>query len=337
MIEIHDVTKYYGRVRALHDVSFDVPQGEVVGLLGPNGSGKTTLMRILTGFFPPTSGQVRVGGLSLSDAPLQVRDQIGYLPENVVLYPDMSVRAFLRFCARVKLGNALERLAEVARVLTQCRLEDVAGRRIGALSKGYRQRVGLAQALLGAPRVLILDEPTVGLDPHQVIEMRALIKGLAGETTVLLSSHILSEVGLTCQRVVIIDKGRIIAQDRPDSLRPGAGDDADVRPSPRAARRGPDRGVARAARGQRGRAARRPRRGKRGRCFHRRGAGRRPRLRARVARPERGPRNRAGGRGARLGPGRVATGHAEPGGTVRAPHRRIPGSLDRPALGKEGP
>lgn len=218
MIEIHNVTKYYGRVRALHDVSFDVPQGEVVGLLGPNGSGKTTLMRILTGFFPPTSGQVRVGGLSLSDAPLQVRDQIGYLPENVVLYPDMSVRAFLRFCARVKLGNALERPAEVARVLTQCRLEDVAGRRIGALSKGYRQRVGLAQALLGAPRVLILDEPTVGLDPHQVIEMRALIKGLAGETTVLLSSHILSEVGLTCQRVVIIDKGRIIAQDRPDSL-----------------------------------------------------------------------------------------------------------------------
>lgn len=218
MIEIHNVTKYYGRVRALHDVSFDVPQGEVVGLLGPNGSGKTTLMRILTGFFPPTSGQVRVGGLSLSDAPLQVRDQIGYLPENVVLYPDMSVRAFLRFCARVKLGNAMERLAEVARVLTQCRLEDVAGRRIGALSKGYRQRVGLAQALLGAPRVLILDEPTVGLDPHQVIEMRALIKGLAGETTVLLSSHILSEVGLTCQRVVIIDKGRIIAQDRPDSL-----------------------------------------------------------------------------------------------------------------------
>ena len=218
MIEIHNVTKYYGRVRALHDVSFDVPQGEVVGLLGPNGSGKTTLMRILTGFFPPTSGQVRVGGLSLSDAPLQVRDQIGYLPENVVLYPDMSVRAFLRFCARVKLGNALERLAEVARVLSQCRLEDVAGRRIGALSKGYRQRVGLAQALLGAPRVLILDEPTVGLDPHQVIEMRALIKGLAGETTVLLSSHILSEVGLTCQRVVIIDKGRIIAQDRPDSL-----------------------------------------------------------------------------------------------------------------------
>lgn len=218
MIEIHNVTKYYGRVRALHDVSFDVPQGEVVGLLGPNGSGKTTLMRILTGFFPPTSGQVRVGGLSLSDAPLQVRDQIGYLPENVVLYPDMSVRAFLRFCARVKLGNALERLAEVARVLSQCRLEDVAGRRIGTLSKGYRQRVGLAQALLGSPRVLILDEPTVGLDPHQVIEMRALIKGLAGETTVLLSSHILSEVGLTCQRVVIIDKGRIIAQDRPDSL-----------------------------------------------------------------------------------------------------------------------
>lgn len=218
MIEIRNVTKYYGRVRALDDISFGVEQGQTVGLLGPNGSGKTTLMRILTGFFPPTSGQVRIGGINVADSPFEVRKQIGYLPENVVLYPDLGVRSFLQFCARVKLTNAAQRTYGIARVLSQCGLEDVATRRIGTLSKGYRQRVGLAQALLGDPRVLILDEPTVGLDPHQVIEMRELIKRLAGDTTVLLSSHILSEVGRTCNRVVIIDEGRIIAEDSPEHL-----------------------------------------------------------------------------------------------------------------------
>ena len=197
MIEVHNVTKYYGQVRALHDVSFSVKKGEIVGLLGPNGSGKTTLMRILTGFFPPTEGKVVVAGLDVETSSLEVRRRLGYLPENVVLYPDMTVRAFLGFCVRVKARASAERGRQVERVLHDCALEHMAHRLIGTLSKGYRQRVGLAQALLCDPEILILDEPTIGLDPHQVIEMRELIKGLGGKTTVLLSSHILHEVGLT--------------------------------------------------------------------------------------------------------------------------------------------
>jgi ABC-2 type transport system ATP-binding protein len=213
MIEVRNVTKYYGQIRALDHVSFDIKKGEIVGLLGPNGSGKTTLMRILTGFFPPTEGRVVVAGLDVETSSLEVRRRLGYLPESVVLYPDMSVRAFLDFCVRVKGDSAAERRRQVGRVLHECALEHMAQRHIGTLSKGYRQRVGLAQALLCEPEVLILDEPTIGLDPHQVIEMRELIKGMGGKTTILLSSHILSEVGLTCQRVVIIDKGKIIAED----------------------------------------------------------------------------------------------------------------------------
>jgi len=213
MIEVQNVTKYYGQVRALDHVSFDVKQGELVGLLGPNGSGKTTLMRILTGFFPPTEGKVRVAGLDVETASLEVRRRLGYLPENVVLYPDMSVRAFLNFCVRVKSDEATHQRHQVERVLSECALEHMAQRHIGTLSKGYRQRVGLAQALLCQPEILILDEPTIGLDPNQVIEMRELIKAMGGKTTVLLSSHILHEVSLTCQRVVIIDKGKIIAED----------------------------------------------------------------------------------------------------------------------------
>jgi ABC-2 type transport system ATP-binding protein len=218
MIEVQNVTKYYGQVRALNNVSFDVKKGEIVGLLGPNGSGKTTLMRILTGFFPPTEGTVRVAGLDVETHSLEARHRLGYLPENVVLYPDMTVRAFLNFCVRVKGDAAALRNNQVARVLHECSLEHMAHRHIGTLSKGYRQRVGLAQALLCEPEVLILDEPTVGLDPNQVIEMRDLISSMAGKTTILLSSHILHEVGLTCQRVVIIDKGNIIAEDTAASL-----------------------------------------------------------------------------------------------------------------------
>jgi len=218
MIEVQDVTKFYGRVCALDAVSFQVPEGKIVGLLGPNGSGKTTLMRILTGFFPPTAGRVRVGGLDVSAHPLEVRRRLGYLPENVVLYPDMSVRAFLDFCAKVKIDIPSERKISVGRVIRQCSLEHMTKRLIGTLSKGYRQRVGLAQSLLGSPQVLVLDEPTVGLDPNQVIEMRELIKGLTGHTTVLLSSHILSEVSLTCDNVIIIDKGVIVAEDKPEGL-----------------------------------------------------------------------------------------------------------------------
>ena len=218
MIEVHNVTKYYGQVRALHNVSFAVKKGEIVGLLGPNGSGKTTLMRILTGFFPPTDGKVVVAGLDVETSSLEVRRRLGYLPENVVLYPDMTVRAFLRFCVRIKAPSAAERHRQVERVLHECALEHMAHRLMGTLSKGYRQRVGLAQALLCDPEILILDEPTIGLDPHQVIEMRELIKGLGGKTTVLLSSHILHEVGLTCHRVVIIDKGNILAEDTAEGL-----------------------------------------------------------------------------------------------------------------------
>ncbi len=213
MIEVQNVTKYYGQVRALDHVSFDVKKGEIVGLLGPNGSGKTTLMRILTGFFPPTEGKVRVAGLEVETASLDVRRRLGYLPENVVLYPDMSVRAFLNFCVQVKSDAATHRRHQVERVLSECALEHMAHRHIGTLSKGYRQRVGFAQALLCQPEILILDEPTIGLDPNQVIEMRELIKAMGGKTTILLSSHILHEVSLTCQRVVIIDKGKIIAED----------------------------------------------------------------------------------------------------------------------------
>ena len=218
MIEVHNITKYYGQVRALDHVSFDVQKGEIVGLLGPNGSGKTTLMRILTGFFPPTTGKVVVAGFDVETSSLDVRRRLGYLPENVVLYPDMTVRAFLDFSAKVKGDSAAQRTQQVNRVLGECDIEHMAHRHIGTLSKGYRQRVGLAQALLYQPEVLILDEPTVGLDPHQVIEMRELIKSMGGKTTVLLSSHVLPEVGLTCHRVVIIDKGKIIAKDTAEGL-----------------------------------------------------------------------------------------------------------------------
>ena len=218
MIEVQNVTKYYGRICALDSISFGVKSGEIVGLLGPNGSGKTTLMRILTGFFPATEGAVRVAGLDVATSSLEVRSRIGYLPENVVLYPDMSVQAFLNFCARIKIEGVSQGRSDVERVLSACALEDMARRQIGTLSKGYRQRVGLAQALLGQPEVLILDEPTIGLDPNQVIGIRELIKGLGGQSTVLLSSHILHEVELTCERVIIIDKGRIIAEDTAENL-----------------------------------------------------------------------------------------------------------------------
>ncbi|MGH7965645.1 MAG: ABC transporter ATP-binding protein, partial [Candidatus Binatia bacterium] len=185
MIEVQNVTKYYGQVRALNQVSFSIKKGEIVGLLGPNGSGKTTLMRILTGFFQPTEGSVVVAGHDVQTASLEVRRRLGYLPENVVLYPDMSVRSFLEFCARVKALTPAQRPQQVERVLTECGLGHMAHRHIGTLSKGYRQRVGLAQALLCDPEVLILDEPTIGLDPLQLVDIRELIKGLGGRTTIL--------------------------------------------------------------------------------------------------------------------------------------------------------
>jgi len=213
VIAVEGLVKDFGRTRAVAGVSFHVAAGEIMGLLGPNGSGKTTIMRILTGFFPPTAGNVAIDGLDVERHPLAVRERIGYLPENVVLYPDLTVARFLRFCAEVKGVPASARRARLDEVIAACGLTEVAGKLIGKLSKGYRQRVGIAQAIVHRPRVLILDEPTVGLDPRQIIEIRTLITSLAGSTTVLLSTHILPEVSMTCGRVIIIDYGRIIAED----------------------------------------------------------------------------------------------------------------------------
>jgi ABC-2 type transport system ATP-binding protein len=213
VISVQGLVKDFGRTRAVAGVSFDVAAGEILGLLGPNGSGKTTIMRILTGFFPPSEGSVAIDGLDVEQHPLAVRERIGYLPENVVLYPDLTVTRFLRFCAEVKGVPAASRRSRLDEVIAACGLVEVAGKLIGKLSKGYRQRVGIAQALVHRPRVLILDEPTVGLDPRQIIEIRTLIKALAGSTTVVLSTHILPEVSMTCGRVIIIDYGRIIAED----------------------------------------------------------------------------------------------------------------------------
>jgi ABC-2 type transport system ATP-binding protein len=218
MIEVRDLTKYFGPTLAVDRVSFKVERGEIIGLLGPNGSGKTTIMRILTGFFPPTSGQAFIAGLDVADHSLESRRRIGYLPENMVLYPDLTVTALLEFGARVR---GLERSVARERIefaIRTCGLGEVRRKLIGRLSKGYRQRAGIAQAILSDPEVLILDEPTVGLDPRQVVEIRELIRSLAGHSTVLLSTHILPEVNMTCRRVVIIDRGKIVAQDTPETL-----------------------------------------------------------------------------------------------------------------------
>jgi ABC-2 type transport system ATP-binding protein len=213
VIEVRDLVKDFGRTHALAGVSFSVGSGEIVGLLGPNGSGKTTLMRILTGFFPPSEGRVTIDGLDVGEHPLAIRERIGYLPENVVLYPDLTVRRFLAFCTEVKGVAAGARGARIAAAMAACGLVEVAHKRIGTLSKGYRQRVGIAQAIIHQPKVLVLDEPTVGLDPRQIVEIRSLIRSLGGATTILLSTHILPEVAMTCERVIIIDYGRIIAED----------------------------------------------------------------------------------------------------------------------------
>lgn len=217
MIEALGLTKDYGRFRAVDDVSFEVGQGEIVGLLGPNGSGKTTIMRMLTGFFPPTAGRCRVAGIDMRESPREARRHIGYLPEHVALYPDMTVQDFLAFVARVRSVSGSISIA-VYDAMEVCNLGDMAKRRIGNLSKGYRQRVGIAQAIIHQPDVLILDEPTVGLDPRQIVEIRELIRNLADLSTVLLSTHILPEVSVTCRRVLILDHGELIATDTAEGL-----------------------------------------------------------------------------------------------------------------------
>jgi len=212
MIQVDNLTKRYGPVTAIQDVSFSVDKGRIVGFLGPNGAGKSTTMKILSCFMPATGGTARVAGYDVFSQSLEVRRRIGYLPESAPLYPDLSVSSYLDFVAEIKGVGRAERRGRVADVMERCFITDMQNRLIGKLSKGYRQRVGLAQALLGDPEVLILDEPTIGLDPKQISEIRALIRSLAGQHTVILSTHILPEVSMVCDGIVIINHGRIVAQ-----------------------------------------------------------------------------------------------------------------------------
>lgn len=213
MIQVQHLTKRYRDLIAVDDLSFEVKRGEILGFLGPNGAGKSTTMKILTGFMPPSSGTAKVAGFDVFEEPLEVKRRIGYLPENPPVYMEMTVHAYLRFCAQLKgvprrqVGSELERVANLTGVAS------VMDRLIGNVSKGYRQRVGLAQALVNDPDVLVLDEPTVGLDPHQIREVRELIGSLAGRHTIILSTHILSEVTATCQKVLIIKGGQAVAHD----------------------------------------------------------------------------------------------------------------------------
>lgn len=218
MITVENITKNFGEVRVLNDLSFELRPGEILGFLGPNGAGKTTTMRILTCFFPPSSGRATVAGFDVMKEPDEVRRALGYLPEGVPLYRDMTVLEFLGFIAQAKGVERSRRGAVVDTAIEETNLGEWRGRMISELSRGTRQRVGLAQAILGEPQVLILDEPTVGLDPKQIAEIRELIMRMKGRRTVLLSTHILPEVQMTCDRVIILNRGRIAAQGTPDNL-----------------------------------------------------------------------------------------------------------------------
>lgn len=219
MIEVRNLSKAYGVYKAVDDISFSIQEGEIVGFLGPNGAGKTTTIRILTCFMPATSGSASVAGFDVLTQSMDVRRCVGYLPESVPLYPEMRVREYLNFRGKLHGLSPGERAAAITRVADRCWLGEVIDRPIGHLSKGYRQRVGLADALLHNPKILILDEPTVGLDPTQIRETRSLIRDLAREHTVMLSSHILPEVEATCQRIIIINRGRLVASGTPAELR----------------------------------------------------------------------------------------------------------------------
>lgn len=219
MIVVENMTKRFGLKEAVHDISFTVDRGEILGFLGPNGAGKTTTMRILTCYFPPSSGRAQVDGFDVINDSLQVRQRVGYMPESVQLYPDMTVEAYLHFVASAKGVNGRDRRQHVEEVMHETAVHEVADYPISKISRGFRQRVGLAQAIMARPQVLILDEPTVGLDPRQIIEIRALIRSLAAKATVILSTHIMQEVNALCNRVIIIDNGVIRAVDTPDNLR----------------------------------------------------------------------------------------------------------------------
>ncbi len=213
MIKTVGLTKIYGDLDAIRDVSFEVEKGKIVGFLGPNGAGKSTTMKILTGFMPATRGTATVAGFDVASHPMEVKRRVGYLPETPPVYPDLTVHEYLRFVGKLKGLKGLGLASDIERVVNKLALTDVVDRLIRNISKGYQQRTGFAQALLGNPEVLILDEPTVGMDPRQIGEVRGIIKELAGDHTVLLSTHILSEVVATCERVVIINKGTIIVDD----------------------------------------------------------------------------------------------------------------------------
>ncbi|MCC5627822.1 ABC transporter ATP-binding protein [Nostoc sphaeroides CHAB 2801] len=218
MIEVEHLSKIYGSTPAITDVTFSVEPGEILGLLGPNGAGKTTTMRILAGYLPATNGNARIAGYDVHENSLAVRQRIGYLPETPPLYPDMTVEGFLHFVARIKGVSAGDRPNKVTAAIERCNLEDKRRVIIRKLSKGYRQRVGIAQAIVHDPPAIILDEPTVGLDPRQIIEVRNLIKSLAGTHTIILSTHILPEVSMTCSRVAIINRGKVVATNTPENL-----------------------------------------------------------------------------------------------------------------------
>ncbi len=219
MIKVENLTKNYAGLTAVNDISFDVKRHEVMGFLGPNGAGKSTTLRILTGYLAATSGKVTVGGFDVFKDPMAVKNLIGYLPENVPLYPEMRVTEFLSYRAALKGVPRAKKKAAVDRAIERCRIGDVRGRIVGQLSKGYRQRVGLADALVGDPEILILDEPTIGLDPNQIRQVRGLVQELGRERTVILSSHILPEVEAVCSRVQIIYRGRLAGQGKPEELR----------------------------------------------------------------------------------------------------------------------
>lgn len=218
MIEVQDLTRKYGDKFGIIDVSFRVEKGEILGFLGPNGAGKTTTMRIITGFLAPTSGRANVCGYDVSAEPIEVKRRTGYLPEHPPLYLDMSVYSYLDFVAKIKGVPKKKRNEAIDEVIEKCGLKEVRGRLIKNLSKGYRQRVGIAQAIVHNPEVLVLDEPTLGLDPQQIVEIRNFIKGLKGQHTIILSTHILPEVTMVCSRVIIINQGRLIAEDALDEL-----------------------------------------------------------------------------------------------------------------------
>jgi len=220
MIEVQHLTKRYGPFTAVDDISFRVEKGEILGFLGPNGAGKTSTMRVLTGYMPATEGKAIVAGHDVFEQPVEAKTKTGYLPETPPLYPEMTVREYLTFVARLRLGqlSRAERVQRVDTAMRKTHVHDMAGKACGKLSKGYKQRVGLAQALIHDPEVLILDEPTAGLDPRQIIETRDLIRSLRGSHPIVLSTHILPEVSQTCQRVVIINRGKVVAEDTPENL-----------------------------------------------------------------------------------------------------------------------